>query len=311
MLTAAQIVFLLLLFLLLYFSLHTGLIHLLRRRKTRFRLQYVREERLSRRLVSRLENNHALYRHIAELLESVRSSVTIGMFLTGSLVLVLAGFLTGVLIFRTLKGALVMSLLPGSLPYLILRMRLIGLQLRARLEFLPAVEVFYQYYVLSGEKNVRIALQGCLEENRMLYPMRPVFEQLHRNLAASRGVDYSLRIFSLALGHLWAQYFANILRVALLEGNAVGENLRDLITDMRKAQRADQAERNRLLEIRLANFTPALFLAVFLVINFRINYESSYLYYLADPAGRNLLLDSLVLIFASFVMGIYLSMRRM
>ena len=80
---------------------------------------------------------------------------------------------------------------------------------------------------------------------------------------------------------------------------------------MRKAQRFDQLERNRLLEIRIANFTPILFLALFLFINFKVNTENAYLYYMVDPGGRNMILDALLLIFVSFLMGMYLSMRRM
>jgi hypothetical protein len=141
--------------------------------------------------------------------------------------------------------------------------------------------------------------------------MRPVFEQLYRNLATTREADQSLRIFTLSLGHAWSRYFAGILRVALLEGNPVGDSMRELISDMRKAQLADQYERNRLLEIRIANFTPIVFLLLFLAVNVKINAHSAYLYYVVDPGGRNMLLNALVLIFSSFVMGIYLSMKRM
>jgi hypothetical protein len=80
---------------------------------------------------------------------------------------------------------------------------------------------------------------------------------------------------------------------------------------MRRAQRTDQNERNRLLEIRIANFTPILFLLLFVTINIKINPHSAYLHYVVDENGRNMLLDALVIIFGSFIMGIYLSMRRM
>ncbi|UJF32545.1 hypothetical protein [Paenibacillus hexagrammi] len=40
----------------------------------------------------------------------------------------------------------------------------------------------------------------------------------------------------------------------------MGESLKELVSDMRKAQRSDQVERNKLLEIRIANFTPIFFL---------------------------------------------------
>jgi hypothetical protein len=37
----------------------------------------------------------------------------------------------------------------------------------------------------------------------------------------------------------------------------------------------------------------------------------AYRHYIVDPAGRNLLLDALLLTAASFVMGFWLSVKRM
>ncbi len=106
---------------------------------------------------------------------------------------------------------------------------------------------------------MKTALKESLAENRIRYPLRPVFEHLYRNLMTNQDTEHALRVFSLALGHIWGDYFVNMVRVALVEGNNISDSLKELITDMRKAQRADQAERNRLLEIRIANFTPILF----------------------------------------------------
>ncbi|MNG34432.1 hypothetical protein D3C84_1209100 [compost metagenome] len=80
---------------------------------------------------------------------------------------------------------------------------------------------------------------------------------------------------------------------------------------MRRARRSNEQERSKLLEIRIANFTPILFLFLFVGINLHYNPESAYRYYVLDPQGRDLVLNSLVLIFGSFVMGIWLSRRKM
>jgi hypothetical protein len=42
-----------------------------------------------------------------------------------------------------------------------------------------------------------------------------------------------------------------------------------------------------------------------------LNFTNAWHYYVDDPAGRNMVLDGGMLIFASFLMGIYLSIRRM
>jgi hypothetical protein len=311
MLVYAKYGFLALLFILIFLFARGFLLAVVRQRKARFRLLYVREAKLGNRLAVFLSRYGFLYKHLSDLLESVGGRFSMSGLVTVSAILWLAGFVAGAWFFQSVKGVLALSVMLGSFPYLALRMKLLSVRLKTRLDFLPAVEIFYQYYLIFGQKNAKAALKACLDENRILYPIRPVFEQLFRNLMTSRDTNDSLRIFSLTLGHVWADYFVSILRVALMEGNDIGDNLKDLITDMRKAQRFDQAERNRLLEIRVANFTPALFLALFLSINFKINTANAYMYYVLDPAGRNLLLDALLLIFVSFLMGVYLSMKRM
>ena len=217
----------------------------------------------------------------------------------------------GTFVFISMKGVFIIGLIFAVTPYIFLRMRLMSLQMKARIDFLPAIEVFYQYYVLSDNKKLRSIMKTILDEQRILYPIKPVFEQLYRNLSTNREMEDSLRIFMMSLGHIWADYFVNIMRIGLMEGVNISSSLKELIIDMRRAQRADQVERNRLLEIRIANFTPIFFLVIFLCINFQTNYQNAYYYYLVDAAGRNMLLDALFLIFASFIMGLYLSIKRM
>ncbi|MDF2722937.1 MAG: type secretion system protein [Paenibacillus sp.] len=303
--------FLLLLFMLFYLFIQRLLQTIIRRSIARYRLNYVRRGTFSNRIARLASRYSGLYRHLADLLESLNTSMQLGTFLFLSLLLLLAGMIGGFICFQSVKGIVATGGMLGFMPYMLLRLRLLGKQMKARLDFLPAVELFYQYYIVSGQSNIRTALKVTLEENRMQPVMKPVFEQLYRNLTTSRDTADSLRIFSLSLGHMWADYFANILSVGLQEGNDLCDSLKELITDMRRAQRSDQAERNRLLEIRVANFSSILFLALFLFINFKMNAHNAYIYYIVDPAGRDMLLDALLLIFASFIMGIYLSIRRM
>ena len=249
-------------------------------------------------------------RRISETLESAQFKIQPRTFHLLTIILVFTGTALGALLFASVKGVILSLLMLGSLPYLLLSMRLVSVRMKARVHFLPAVEVYYQYYVMAEGRNIRKALKDVLREQRILYTIRPLFEQLHRNLSTQRDIDESFRIFAASLGHQWGMYFSNILRVGLEEGVNVSEALKELILDMRKSQRADQVERNRLLEIRIANFTPVVFLGAFLAINF-YSHTDAYYYYLVDPAGRGLLLDAVFLIFLSFLMGLYLSMRKM
>jgi len=245
------------------------------------------------------------------LLESARAGIGPAAFLGLSALLAAAGGAAGALAIQTAKGAIVAAVLFGGLPYIVVRMTLTHRQMRSRIDFLPAVELFYQCYLTTGGRQVRVALGRMVEERRLAGPLLPVFEQLYINLSVRGDDEASLRIFASAMGHIWAEYFANLLRVALSDGTPIADNLKELIGDMRRAARADQQERNRLLEIRIANFSPILFLALFIGINVRYNPEGAWRYYVLDPHGRDMLLNAAALMFASFLMGIWLSRRKL
>lgn len=248
---------------------------------------------------------------MSELLETLQLRIKPGLFVAISILLLLAGISSGGLFFQSIKGMLLFGGLLASMPYTILRIMLVQRRMGTQMDFMPAVELFYQCYLVTGERQVRIALQRTVEEKRLLGPMQSVFEQLYRNLSVRGDDEASLRLLSASLGHLWADYFVNILRVALVEGVPVADSLKELLTDMRKARRANEQERNKLLEIRVANFTPVLFLALFIGINLRYNRDSSYYYYVVDSQGRDMLLNAMLLIFASFLMGLWLSRKKM
>ena len=163
----------------------------------------------------------------------------------------------------------------------------------------------------TGERQIRTALQRLVDENRLSGHVQAGFSQLYRNLSVRGDDEASLTIFAGSMGHIWGDYFVQIMTVALAEGHSVTDNLRELIGDMRKSRRAGEQERHKLLEIRIANFTPLLFLALFLFINFRYNPDNSYRYYVLESGGRNMLLNALLLIFSSFLMGLWLSRKKM
>lgn len=301
-----------LLFLLIYVSLRFGLAVVIDRVSLK--------KRLSGRRSAGLDPGTEAWRyrkfgkfliHTADMLAAVGWNVNPGSFFAASGVCGLMGLSGGMAVFQSLFSAALLGLMLGLLPYVTLRMRLINRQMATRLEFLPAVELFYQCYLITGCRQIRTALQKTVEERRLPGEVQAVFDQLSRHLSVRGDDEESLRRFCLAFGHSWANHFGNILKVALSEGNNVAPNLKELIGDMRKAQLANQQERHRLLEIRLANFTPALFLALFLAVNFRLNPEGSYRSYILDPTGRGMLLNALALLFGSLLMGLYLSRRKM
>jgi Flp pilus assembly protein TadB len=281
------------------------------RRRLRNRLTYESPRSLRRLLMREFTLYVRLREHCALLLETLRLKMTADLFLGASFILLLMGVSLGGMFFQSLKGTLLFGVLVGVAPYALLRGLLIHRRMQAQLDFLPAVELFYQCYLVTGERHVRTALQRAIEEKRLLGPMQAVFEQLYRNLSVRGDDERSLRLMAGSLGHVWADYFANIMRVALTEGVTVTDGLRELLGDMRKARRSNEQERHRLLEIRIANFTPVLFLALFVGINIKYNPENAYYYYLFDPQGKDMLLNALLLIFASFLMGLWLSRKKM
>ncbi|MFD0673913.1 type II secretion system F family protein [Cohnella sp. GCM10027633] len=311
MLTFALISLSAVLFLLFFVSIRFGMAAWSVQQSRKRRLASYRDNGWSKLRDRQLAKLGKPYVHVSDMLLALGWKVGPNGFALLSLAMALLGIATGVLLFQSIRSVVLLFAVLGSMPYVMLRMSLVNRQMATRLEFLPAVELFYQSYLISGRRHVRIALQKTVEERRLGGRVQFVFDQLYRNLSVRSDDDGSIRRFALSFGHVWADYFANIVKVSLEEGNDISANLKELIADMRKSQMDNQAERHRLLEIRLANFTPIVFLALFLGINFRLNHEASYRYYVTDPGGRAMLLNAIVLLFLSFMMGLYLSRRKL
>ncbi len=309
MITIVKSAFLIILFICLYICFRYAIESLLALSAKRARLSYIHT---SKSKVSRPSGRMLLLaKHIEVVLTSIQLHMRPSNFILISILAALSGIISGYYLFGTIRGLLLLSVFLGVSPYLMLRLRLLNIQMKTRLEFLPAVEIFYQHYVLSYHKNVRNVLSTIIKEERMTYPIRPVFEQLHRQLMTNERVEDSLQVFRLTLGHIWGDYFANMLKLSLVEGVDISSSLNELVADMRRAKQSDQLAKHRLLEIRFANFSPLLFLGVFLFINFKMNPTQAHLYYFVYPEGRQMLMDAVFMIFASFVMGVMLSIRKM
>ncbi|GMK42147.1 hypothetical protein PCCS19_52060 [Paenibacillus sp. CCS19] len=299
------------LFLMIFIVIRVVLAGLLAHNHRTGRLHYRQKQGWIGTLEALLVRQERLYRHLSDLLESVRAPLAPLSFAALSMVLGIVCCVIGLLLFQSAKGTLMLAAIGGLMPYTIIRMALLQHQIQVRIDFLPSVELFYQSYLVTGERHIRYALQRTIEERRLSARMQPVFDQLYRNLSVRGDDETSLRIFAGALGHVWGEYFVNLLRVSLMEGSSISDGLRELLTDMRRSRRANEQERNKLLEIRIANFTPVLFLILFVGLNVHYSPKNAYHYYLVDPKGRDLILNAIVLIFGSFLMGIWLSRRKM
>lgn len=311
MLTFALTSVVLLLFVLLYVSFRFGMSAWTEQHSRKRRLRAYHDTLWSSLLDRQLTKLGKPYEHITDLLLTLGWRIGPIGFMFVSLMFALVGIVLGALLFQSMKSSFILLAILGCLPYTLLRMSLVNRQMATRLEFLPAVELFYQCYLVTGRRHVRTALQKTVEERRLGGQVQFVFDQLFRNLSIRAEDESSIRRFTLSFGHVWADYFGSILKVSLEEGNDISGNLKELIADMRKSQMDNQAERYRLLEIRIANFTPILFLAMFLGINFHLNPEASRQYYFVDPGGRGMLLNAIVLLFVSFIMGLVLSRRKL
>lgn len=299
------------LFILLMYMLEKLLLVIFTRQRRKSRLSVVTALANKKRntFLQRLEQRISI--HLEHLLQTLQLSMRGERLFQWLLSIALVGGVLGWYLFDSVKGALLCAVMLAGLPYIMLRMLLIHRRLEAQNNFLPAIELFYQCYLITGERQIKIALAKVIEENRIAGPMKDIFEQLYRNLCVRDNDEESLNLFANALGHVWADYFVQMVKVALHEGVSISSSLRQLIQDMRATRRANEQERHRLLEIRIANFTPILFLLLFVFINFRYNREQSLHYYFHDPAGREMILHMITMIFLSFLMGIYLSRKKM
>lgn len=124
------------------------------------RLHYKRNGRLVNRFARWLAKYEAPHRHLSDLLESMRWPLQAGGFVLLCAVLFVTGAAGGIILFHSVKGAVLLAALLGAAPYLGLRMSLVQRQLNTQLDFLPAVELFYQCYLITGERQIRNASSG-------------------------------------------------------------------------------------------------------------------------------------------------------
>lgn len=223
-------------------------------------------------------------------------------------VLAICGAYVGWTWFYTLPSIVMLALSLGALPVLVLYMLAIRRQVKIRLSFLHAMEVFYQAYVSIPHRNIRVVVAKIFNEQRLPIPIRPLFRELNDQLIF--GNKAALQQFASTLQHEWGYTFAHLVGIGMEEGANLDEALQAFIRDLRDAQASAWADRNRLLEIRLANFSLPLVVALFLGVNFYFNPAVASQAYFQDLHGRALIMQSVILMVLSFGMGIWLSIRR-
>lgn len=243
----------------------------------------------------------------AQLIAS-RTSLSISVFIIFSLGLFVLGGYLGWIWFFTTNHVILLGFLLSICPWVFLRVRLANMQVRMRLTFLDAVEIFYQAYVSVPRRNIRVVLAKIVSEQRMPKAIAHLFREMHEQFIF--GDDRALHTFAQAISHEWGHTFTHLLEVSMSEGIVLDHVLQEFIRDLRDAQKSALEDKTRLLEIRIANFSPPFFLALFIGLNFHFNYEGAFQAYFVDLHGRILLLQAFLLMVASFVMGVWLSIQR-
>jgi hypothetical protein len=248
------------------------------------------------------------FNQLQDELLAIHAPISMQVFLTLSLLCFTVGCYLGWIWLYTFRSTLMFGLIAVLLPYLIVRLRLIQVQMRMRLAFLPAIETFYQAYVSVPRRNIRVVLAKLMKEQRLPKVFMPLFYELHEQLVF--GDTLALERFANSFKLDWGHTFVQFLDVGLTEGAVLDDALQGFLVDLREAQKAAIEDRNRLLEIRLANFSPALIVLLFIGVNLYFNHDAAVKSYFYDLHGRQLLLQSGLLITSSFAMGIWISLQK-
>ena len=235
-------------------------------------------------------------------------SLSIPVFFMLSSCLFAIGAYLGWIWFFDIRHVILLGLLLAICPWVFLRVRLAAAQVRMRLIFLDAVEIFYQAYVSVPRRNIRVVLAKIVSEQRMPKAIAHLFREMHEQFIF--GDERALHTFAKAISHEWGYTFTHLLEVSMAEGIVLDHVLKEFIDDLRDAQKAALEDKTRLFEIRIANFSPPFFLALFIGLNLHFNFEAAIQAYFYDLHGRILLLQAFLLMVASFVMGVWLSVHR-
>src|SRR5690606_19377729 len=113
-----------------------------------------------------------------------------------------------------------------------LRSHLLNMQIKHRLDLLPAIESFYQIYVLSESKNLLNVLHAALDGHHIPLTIEPVFRQLYAGLMMHQDREECLRAFAYALGGRWSDHLSAMLKFSAQDGADISDGLRELIADM-------------------------------------------------------------------------------
>jgi hypothetical protein len=274
----------------------------------KFALRLLRLQVMQVDLAQRKKHRYQWMNHVQDQLIIARFPITALVFVGISGVLFLLGSYIGALWLNSITNMVLLGGLFALFPWLVLHMRLINLQMKLRLLFLEAVEIFYQAYVSVPRRNIRVVLAKIVSEQRMPRAIAHLFVEMHEQFIF--GDERALHTFAKAISHEWGYTFTHLLEVAMQEGVLLDEVLQTFIIDLRESRKAALADKTRLIEIRMANFSPPIFLALFIGINLHFNYQGTMQAYFYDLHGRVLLLQAFLLMVASFVMGIWLSIQK-
>src|SRR5690606_32722341 len=100
----------------------------------------------------------SVMKHLEQLLHSLQIPLKGNQLFSTLLGLFIGGMLLGSWLLGTWKWALLLGAMIAALPYLVLRFILVHRRLEAQIDFLPALESFYQCYLITGERQIKVAL---------------------------------------------------------------------------------------------------------------------------------------------------------
>lgn len=249
---------------LLYVALFTGLYLLMKRQVNLMISRFNSHKRLRERKRSRFAESR-LDSHLGLLIQSVIGrQVSPRVFKT-----IIAVLFIGIMAIGygniSLKAAILLAAILSSLPYLMLRIRLETIRRKGSFEGETLISSFLSQYRIK-QFNIYETIEGVLAEGNDLKLTKKLLFRLLiaiRNTGSETAVNEAVKSFSFAINTNWSRMLANCIKTAAIRGINISLALEDILIQLREARTlAEERKRLNSEAVRMTIFmVPIMYIA--------------------------------------------------
>lgn len=250
----------------------------------RFRIRSQRLRKNQRKEQEKFDKmmKHPLFVHIRRLVFSLSPDTNEHRLwnfygVTGSLLVTVT--LTISFLTKRYDFALLAGLLAATLPYMILRYRIMSVRLDGSLAFMKEFHIFMQLYQKNKDVYHTIfEVTQTLHDKRLRMNFQKLLSSMQKDRTEEAFIE-AVQLFAFSLHSTYAVRFTNLLVKAYRDNADIIEGLMDVHRDLRKRERDMEVLKTKRIETVILGFMPLVFIPIFIFMALRVTmmYKMSFL----------------------------------